>query len=63
MDYRFRIEPPKSLTASGRCHSMTSFYQLTELRKRQTRESETAGHFYALVSKTLTGTPQETSTS
>lgn len=47
VDYKVRIEPPKSRNGKRTLPFDDELVSaLTELRKRQTRESETAGHFY-----------------
>jgi integrase len=47
VDYKVRIEPPKSRNGKRTLPLDDELVAaLTELRKRQARESETAGHFY-----------------
>jgi len=47
VDYKVRIEPPKSRNGKRTLPLDDELVSaLTELRKRQARESETAGHFY-----------------
>lgn len=47
VDYKVRIEPPKSRNGKRTLPLDDELVSaLTELRKRQTRESETSGHFY-----------------